>query len=145
MYRVQSSMLLQPLWVVLSFLWASVVPGIPVDDSCHPWACESWWKIYCQRRSCRHQRRGSTWCPALCAGFCLEPALHTKKFLLGIRFDNVVWICCYRWEHCIKSSQCPVECCGFSMCDPGHKWSVCLLGSGSVASTHCQRLKWALV
>ena len=40
--------------------------------------------------SCRHQRRRSACCPALCAGFCSEPALYREKFLLRVRLDNVV-------------------------------------------------------
>ena len=44
-------------------------------------------KIIISPRACRHQGRGSAWCPALClcAGFCSEPALHTEKFLLRVR------------------------------------------------------------
>ena len=77
--------------------WASVVLGVPIDDTCDPWASNAWWEVHYQPGSCRHQRRRSACCPASCAGLCSEPALHTEKFLLGVRLDNVVWICCYRW------------------------------------------------
>ena len=37
-----------------------------------------------------------------------------------------------------------MECCGVCICEPGHHLSVCLLGLGGVASSHCQKHKWAL-
>ena len=70
------------------FSWDSAVLGNPVDDSCDPWACNSWRKNSYQSRP---QRRRSA-----CAGLCSEPALHTEKFILRFRLDNVVWVCCYR-------------------------------------------------
>ena len=125
--------------------WDSAVSAIPVDNTCDPWACNYWRKTLCQPRLRRHQRRGSACCPTFCAWFCSEPALHTEKFLLRVWLDNVVWVCCYRRKHYIKSGPCPVEYCGVSMCEPSHHWSACSLGSGCVAPSHCQRKQWAMV
>ena len=73
------------------------VSGLPIDDTCDPWASNARWEGNHKPGSCRHQRKGSAWCPGLCAGLCSEPALHTAKFLFGNSLDHVVWICCYRW------------------------------------------------
>ena len=132
MYRIQSNMTFMRC---LFCSWDYAVWGVPVDDTCDPWSCNSWRKISCQTRSCRHQIRRSAWCPVLCAGFCSEAAHHTEKFLLRVRLDNVVWVSCglcgYNY---IKSGLCPVECCGVSICEPSHHLCACLVGSGCVAA-----------
>ena len=64
--------------------------GVPVDDACDPWVFNTVWGFHHQSGSCRHQQRGSAWCPVLCAGLCLEPALHTEEFVLGNRLGYVV-------------------------------------------------------
>ena len=68
--------------------------GVPVNSTRHPWSCSSWRKVFCQPWSCRHPGR-SAWCLALCASFCSEPSIHTKK-LLRFWLDNAVWV----WCHC---------------------------------------------
>ena len=57
------------------------VSGLPSNDACDPWAPNVWWEVQHPPGSNHHQRGGSVWCPALCAGLCSEPALHTEKFL----------------------------------------------------------------
>ena len=71
--------------------------GVPVNNACDPWVFNTVWGFHHQSGSSRHQQTGSACCPALCAGLCLEPALHTEEFLVWNRLDHVVWICCYRW------------------------------------------------
>ena len=54
--------------------------GVPVDYACDPWVFNTLWRFHHQFGSCRHQKGGSAWCPALCAGLHSEPALHTEEF-----------------------------------------------------------------
>ena len=72
------------------------ISGVPADDACDPWVFSKVRGVHHQFGSCRHQKGGSAWCPALCAGFCSESALHAEDFLLGNRLEHVVGICCYR-------------------------------------------------
>ena len=76
--------------------WDCDVSGVLVNSTCDPWSCNSWREVYYQPWTCRHQGRRSAWCPALCAGFCSWPALHTEEFLLGIRLDYAFWVCGHR-------------------------------------------------
>ena len=54
------------------------VSGVPIDDACDSWVSSARCGVYHQPGSCRHQQGGSAWCPVLCAGLCLEPALHRE-------------------------------------------------------------------
>ena len=72
------------------------ISGVPVDDACDPWVFSKRRGVHHQFGSCRHQKGGSAWCPALCAGLCSESALYAEEFLLGNRLEHVVGIYCYR-------------------------------------------------
>ena len=66
------------------------VSGLSIDNAYGSWASNAWLEVHYQPASCRHQKGGSAWCPALCAGLCSEPALHTEYFIFRIRLDDVV-------------------------------------------------------